>query len=60
MLGLSAIFMLMTLVVFIAYGVPANQTRHLILQSPIRGRRIQRVFSGLFVAMGLNLAAMGR
>ncbi|MEW7991363.1 MAG: LysE family translocator [Candidatus Thiodiazotropha sp.] len=60
MLGLSMVFMLMTLVVFIGYGILANQIRGYLSQSPRLVRRIQRLFSGLFLAMGLKLAAMER
>jgi len=50
MLLLSGIFMLMTLIIFIGYGVLANQVRHYISQSPKVVQSVQRVFSGLFVA----------
>ncbi|MEW8029680.1 MAG: LysE family translocator [Candidatus Thiodiazotropha sp.] len=60
MLVLSAIFMLMTLIVFIGYGVMATQVRHYVSRSPNLVRKIQRVFSGLFLAMGIKLAAMER
>ena len=60
MLFLSAVFMLMTLTVFIGYGVLANQVRHYISQSPKIVNGIQRVFSGLFVAIGFKLATMER
>jgi len=60
MLFLSAAFMLMTLIVFIGYGVLANQVRHYVSQSPKIVQGIQRVFSGLFVAIGFKLATMER
>lgn len=60
MLALSAIFMLMTFVVFIGYGVLANHIRHYVSKSPKVIQRIQRFFSGLFVIMGLKLATMER
>ncbi|MCU7847403.1 MAG: LysE family translocator [Candidatus Thiodiazotropha sp. (ex Lucinoma kastoroae)] len=60
MLFLSAAFMLMTLIVFIGYGVLANQIRHYVSQSPKIVQGIQRVFSGLFVAIGFKLATMER
>jgi threonine/homoserine/homoserine lactone efflux protein len=60
MIFLSAAFMLMTLIVFIGYGVLANQVRHYVSQSPKIVQGIQRVFSGLFVAIGFKLATMER
>lgn len=60
MLFLSGIFMLMTLIVFAGYGVLAHRVRSYVSQSPRIVQRIQRVFSGLFVAMGVKLAAMDR
>ncbi len=60
MLLLSAIFMFMTLIVFIGYGVLANQVRCYISQSPKIVQSVQRVFSGLFVAIGFKLATMER
>lgn len=60
MLFLSAVFMLMTLVVFIAYGLLANRIRCYFSRSPKLFQKIQRVFAGLFVALGVKLAAMER
>ena len=60
MLLLSAIFMAMTLVVFVAYGVFANFVRSYISGSPKTVRWIQRAFSGVFVAMGVKLATVER
>ena len=60
MLYLSAAFMLMTLIVFIGYGILANQVRLYVSQSPKIVQGIQRVFSGLFVAIGFKLATMER
>ncbi len=56
MLVLSGVFMLMTLVVFIAYGLLANQVRHLVSSSPRIIRGIQKAFAGMFVALGVKLA----
>jgi threonine/homoserine/homoserine lactone efflux protein len=58
MLILSGVFMLMTLVVFIGYGLLANKVRYYVSQSPRMIQRIQRVFAGLFVVLGMKLAAM--
>jgi threonine/homoserine/homoserine lactone efflux protein len=60
MLILSGVFMLMTLVVFIGYGLMANKVRCYVMQSPRMIQRIQRVFAGLFVVLGVKLAAMER
>ncbi|MES9895437.1 MAG: LysE family translocator [Candidatus Thiodiazotropha endolucinida] len=60
MLVLSTIFMVMTLVVFVGYGVLANRVRQYISRSPGMVQGIQKVFSGLFLAMGIKLAAMER
>jgi threonine/homoserine/homoserine lactone efflux protein len=60
MLTLSAVFMFMTLVVFICYGVLASKVRYYVLQSPRMIRRIQRLFAGMFVLLGVKLAAMER
>lgn len=60
MLVLSAIFMLMTLLVFIGYGLLANQVRDYVSGSPKLMPRVQKVFAGLFVALGVKLAAMER
>ncbi|MET0110492.1 MAG: LysE family translocator [Candidatus Thiodiazotropha sp.] len=60
MLASSAIFMAMTLVVFVGYGVLANQVRQYVSRSPGMVQGVQKVFSGLFLAMGVKLAAMER
>ncbi|PVV05831.1 MAG: lysine transporter LysE [gamma proteobacterium symbiont of Ctena orbiculata] len=60
MLVLSGIFMLMTLIVFIVYGLLADQIRYLVSRSPLLIQRIQRLFAGIFVALGVKLAAMER
>ena len=58
MLVLSCVFMLMTLIVFIGYGLLANRVRYYVSQSPRVIRYIQRAFSGLFLAIGVKLAVM--
>ena len=60
MLFLSAIFMIMTLVVFLAYGLFANFVRNYISGSPRVVRWIQRSFAGVFVLMGIKLATVER
>ena len=56
LLMLSGVFMLMTFVVFVGYGLLANHVRFFVFRSPHLMQRIQRVFAGCFVALGLKLA----
>ncbi len=56
MLILSAIFMVMTFVVFILYGILASAVSQYIMQSPIILRRIQRSFALIFAALAAKLA----
>jgi threonine/homoserine/homoserine lactone efflux protein len=58
MLAMSGLFMLMTLIVFIGYGLLANQVRNYAIKSPKVIQGVQRMFSGLFVALGVKLAVM--
>lgn len=60
LLVLSGVFMLMTFVVFIGYGLLANHVRYFVANSPQHLQNIQRVFSGLFVALGVKLALSER
>ncbi len=60
LLLLSALFMLMTLAVFIVYGLFATAVRSYISGSPRLIRWVQRSFSGIFVAMGAKLAMVER
>ena len=60
MLALSGVFMAMTFVVFVGYGLLANQVRHVIVNSPRVVAGSQKVFAGLFAAMGLKLALAER
>ncbi|MEM9602862.1 MAG: LysE family translocator [Pseudomonadota bacterium] len=60
MLLLSAVFMLMTFIVFVGYGVLAGQVRQLVAASPRVLQRVQRVFAGAFVALGAKLALSER
>ncbi|MCB1756466.1 MAG: LysE family translocator [Gammaproteobacteria bacterium] len=60
MLVLSGVFMLMTFVVFIGYGLLATQVRFYASNSPKLIQGMQRVFAGLFVALGARLAVMER
>ena len=55
MVGLSAVFMLMTLVVFVLYGISANAVRYYVIHSPTWIKRLQRVFAASFAALGVKL-----
>jgi threonine/homoserine/homoserine lactone efflux protein len=56
MLELSAVFMLITLVVFAVYGVFAAAVREQVITRPRVLAWIRRVFAGSFVALGAKLA----
>lgn len=56
MLLLGGIFMVMTFVVFIIYGLLATIVRRYIIQSKQVSVIIQRIFAGSFAALGLKLA----
>ena len=60
MLGLSAVFMLFTFVVFGAYGVFAAAVRNHVVSRPRVMTWIRRVFAGSFVALGARLAVTTR
>lgn len=53
---LSAVFMLMTLVIFIIYGISANGVRSYVAGSPKRMLWLRRSFSVTFAALGAKLA----
>jgi len=55
MVGLSLVFMLMTLVVFIFYGISANAVRHYVIHSPKWIAWLQRFFAASFAALGVKL-----
>jgi len=57
MLFLSAVFMLMTLAVFIVYGLCAHAVRARFVDSPGRLLWLRRGFAGLFALLGARLAA---
>ena len=59
MLWLSAVFMLMTLVVFVGYGLFAASIRDHIISRP-RVLTWMRTFAGAFVALGARLAFADR
>jgi len=56
MLELSAVFMLITLVVFVIYGVFAGVVREHVITRPRVLAWTRRVFAGSFVALGAKLA----
>jgi threonine/homoserine/homoserine lactone efflux protein len=60
MLGLSAVFMLMTFVVFAAYGVFAAGVRSHVVARPRVVDRLRRVFAVSFLALGAKLATTDR
>jgi threonine/homoserine/homoserine lactone efflux protein len=56
MLLLSLIFMAMTLLVFILYGLCAHGARTYVLGAPNRQRGLQRGFAAILAGLGLKLA----
>ncbi len=53
---LAAVFMTMTLFVFILYGFSANSVRRYVVDSPKVSVRLQRSFATIFAALGAKLA----
>jgi threonine/homoserine/homoserine lactone efflux protein len=60
MLTLSAVFMLMTFVVFVAYGLFAAAIRDHVISRPRILTWMRRTFAGAFAALGLKLALADR
>jgi threonine/homoserine/homoserine lactone efflux protein len=60
MLELSGVFMLLTFVIFAAYGIFAASVRNQVTSRPRVMRWIRRVFAGSFVALGAKLAFADR
>jgi threonine/homoserine/homoserine lactone efflux protein len=60
MLGLSAVFMLVTVVVFAIYGVFAAAVREHIVSRPRVLTWMRRTFAAAFVALGIRLALTER
>ncbi|WP_027178956.1 LysE family translocator [Maridesulfovibrio bastinii] len=56
MLVLSAVFMLMTFVVFVGYGLFATAVRDRVVKSPNVIRWVQRSFAVAFASFGIKLA----
>jgi threonine/homoserine/homoserine lactone efflux protein len=60
LLLLSGVFMAMTFVVFVLYGVAASAARRQIIERPGVLLRLRRAFSVSFVALGVKLATTSR
>ena len=60
MLELSSVFMLVTLVVFVIYGLLAAGVRNRILSRPRVMAWVRRIFAGSFVALAGRLAFTNR
>lgn len=60
MLALSAVFMLMTFVVFAAYGATAALLRDRVLSRPRLVDRIRKTFAASFAVLGARLAVESR
>lgn len=60
MVELSAVFMLLTFIVFVAYGVFAAAVRNHVVSRPRVMTWLRRVFAGSFIALGARLALIDR
>lgn len=60
MLVLSGVFMLITLLVFVLYGLLAHSIRGWVLRSEAAQRWFKRSFAAVFAALGINLAFSSR
>jgi threonine/homoserine/homoserine lactone efflux protein len=60
LLMLSGVFMVMTFVVFVIYGVSAAAVRRHVIERPKIIQRIRRVFAASFVGLGIKLATTSR
>jgi threonine/homoserine/homoserine lactone efflux protein len=60
MLALSGVFMLMTFVVFVGYGLFAASIRDHVISRPIVLTWMRRTFAGAFAALGTKLAFADR
>jgi len=56
MLVLSAVFMAMTLIIFILYGLLAGSVSTYLVHSDHMVRRLQRFFAGIFAVLAVKLA----
>jgi threonine/homoserine/homoserine lactone efflux protein len=60
MLALSAVFMLMTFVIFVGYGLFAASIRDHVISRPRILTWMRRTFAGAFAALGAKLALADR
>ncbi len=60
MLGLAAVFMALTFIVFVGYGSFASATRRFVITKPGVMRWLKRGFAGTFGLLGLRLAMAER
>ena len=60
MLGLSAVFMVLTFVIFAVYGLIAAGMRRQVLARPRVLTWLRRAFAGAFVLLGARLALADR
>lgn len=60
LLLLSGVFMAMTFVVFVIYGVSAAALRRHVIERPKVIQRMRRAFAASFVGLGIKLAATSR
>jgi threonine/homoserine/homoserine lactone efflux protein len=60
MLELSGVFMLLTFIVFVGYGLFAAAIRNHVISRPLVLTWMRRVFAGAFVALGAKLALAER
>ncbi|HEX5498532.1 MAG TPA: hypothetical protein VFX03_04860, partial [Thermomicrobiales bacterium] len=60
MIGLSAVFMLLTFVIFVAYGLAAAAIRRHVIARPRVLTWMRRVFAGALVGLGAKLALAHR
>lgn len=60
MLALSGVFMLLTFVVFLVYGLFAASVRNHVISRPQVMTWMRRIFAGAFVALGAKLAVADR
>jgi threonine/homoserine/homoserine lactone efflux protein len=56
MLGLGAVFVLMTYLVFVGYALAAASLRHQVLTRPRVVQRVRRAFAACFVLLSGRLA----
>ena len=60
LLLLSGVFMAMTFIVFVIYGVSAAAVRSHVIERPKVIQRMRRLFAASFVGLGIKLATTSR